>query len=104
MKYSAQVIYTDFIELFDINIDDNNLDIKLSNISGSKHQLNTDLILDLSSNVKESYSVFPYEIGDLAIIQIGNTFVLVNHTSTGDNWYKFNSDQITKYLFDSKDL
>lgn len=98
MKYTAQVIYTDFTEVFDVELDHNKVEIKLSEILQSPHKADSILALDLSCDIKSSYSVFPYEPGDLAIIQVKNHFIVALHRGGDVSWLKFTSNDLLEHL------
>jgi hypothetical protein len=100
MNYTAQVIYTDFTEVFDVTLKNSHLDLCLKEIR-PKPLSKTDLLtLDLSTNIKEGYSKFPYESGDLVIIQIADCFVVANHGLSEINWFKFTVNDVISFLFE----
>lgn len=99
MKYTAQVIYPQFAEIFDVTLSDNNLDIQLANLAQESVERKGILSLDLSKEVKDDYSVFPYEDGDLIIVQSKNCFFIGSKVEGELNWYRFGSTQLIEYLF-----
>lgn len=99
MKYTAQVIYPDFTEVFDVELEHKHLDIKLTEISEKPRKGKDILSLDLSSDIKTCYSDFPYEVGDLTIIQSRDTFVVSCFVNNDIKWLKFNSSDLIEYLF-----
>jgi hypothetical protein len=101
MNYTAQVIYPDFIEFFDVFIDKANLEIKLIEIREKVSDRKGILTLDLSKDIASNYDIFPYEDGDLAIIQHHNSFLVCSKTGTKTDWYTFTSEDLIKYLFNN---
>jgi len=100
MKYTAQVVYNEFTEVFDVEVGDNSIDITLKEIVDWPYKPKNVLTLDLAAEIKNSYSIFPYEPGDLTIIQVQNNFIVANHINDEIKWYKFDANHIIDYLFE----
>jgi regulation of enolase protein 1 (concanavalin A-like superfamily) len=99
MKYTAQVIYSDFTEVFEVDLEEKKLDIKLSQISERPLTDKDILTLDLNTDIKTSYSDFPFDAGDLTIIQSKDTFVVSCYVKGEIKWLKFTAADLIDYLF-----
>ncbi len=98
MKYTAQVIYPEFVELFNVELNGNNLDVKLDRVISAPSDSRDILTLDLAHDVKQNYSAFPLEDGDLLIIQLRNHFVIANFLNGEKKWYRFSAEDVLEYL------
>lgn len=99
MKRSVQIKYTQFVEEFDVNIENSGaLEVELKNIEFDLNKSLTSINLDLSTDFREAYSIFPFIDGDISVIQVGNVFIVSSHQGENIHWLKFDSSQIFSYL------
>ncbi len=98
MKRLVQVRYPQFSEVFEVNSEDDSLNVELKEIHDVFDDRNEYITLDLSTDYKASYSDFPFQYGDLVLIQAGNIFIVSAHLGENIHWLKFDSSQIISYL------
>jgi hypothetical protein len=98
MKKTVQINYSEFAEVFEVNIGDGSLDICLKKIISPKEDSKSDSTLNLASNIKTDYSGFPFKDGDLSIIQIHNVFIVSIHQNGHIHWLRFDTSEILSYL------
>lgn len=98
MKRTVQVIYPEFVEIFDVDIFNGNLNIELKNIVFKPIKRQNYLTLNLGSEVKKDYRIFPFKKGDTLIVQVKNIFI-VNYNGEQNYWVKFEASRILSYLF-----
>jgi hypothetical protein len=99
MKYTVQILYPQFVEIFDVDLQEDKLDIQLGQVVHEPSKKKGIVTLDLSGDLKDSYSLFPFEDGDLAIIQIRNKYVVVDAKGGQIKWFRFSSSELLEYLF-----
>lgn len=100
-RYTAQVVYPDFAEIFEVMVKRENLDVKLLEVSKKRTDTENILTLDLSESIKRDYSVFPFKDGDLVLIQVKNVFILSGHKDKDTFWMKFEAQEIFDYIFEN---
>ncbi|BDQ04733.1 MAG: hypothetical protein KatS3mg084_0251 [Candidatus Dojkabacteria bacterium] len=98
MKYTVQIKYKDFIEVFDVDILKGRVNIELKNILPSvRSSFQTHYILDLS-NIRSGYKVFPLDVGDILIIQDRNNIIFEYCSADQVYWCNVSASQIISYI------
>jgi len=98
MKKTVQIKYSDFVEVLDVEMIGSELRVSLSEIVDKPQIGENNITLDFATDIREEYSIFPFESGDLSIIQIKNVFILSCHVGEKIHWVRFDSSQLISYL------
>ncbi len=100
MQYTAQIIHSQFTEVFNVLLEEDSLDIHLQEVLPHPRNTQEHVTLDLSGTVRESYNVFPYEEGDLSLIQFEKIVVLAHCTSQGMHWVRTGTQEIIEFILE----
>ena len=76
MKHHVQIKYPNFAEIFEAKIDGDNIDIDLLEVLPKSKSSDDYVNFDLATSIRENYSNFPFESGDLTLIQSSNFFII----------------------------
>lgn len=100
MNYTAQIIYSDFTEVFNVNLSDE-LRIELKEVIVNPIEKGDNILtLDLSKSITDSYSIFPFEESDLSIIQRRSKLYIVFFTGGVLRQHCIGATDMIEYLLD----
>lgn len=98
MRKTLQIRYCDFVEIFDVKITGSELKVSLLEITDKLYSGTDVITLDFVTDIEKGYSIFPFESGDLGIIQIKNFFILSAYIGSRIHWFRFDSSQVISFL------
>lgn len=98
-KYLVQIKYPSFAELFESKVNGEELDIDLLKVVPNPSEDKDVITLDLSSSIRDNYSIFPVESGDLTLIQVHHNFIVSCHQGSQIHWLRFNSDHLFDHIY-----